>query len=86
MIVAEVLSTLILLTLVAITTWMAIVGLMGVIGAVRFKRCRMCGHLRPGGSQGQSAVCPYCRHPWLAHHLMPVRIHHFLPAEMEPPR
>ncbi len=84
MIVLAAIGAVVLALLVAVATWMAIVGLMGAIGAVRFKRCRVCGHLRSGWSLTHPTLCAYCRHPWLVRHVMPVRLHHLLPAEMEP--
>lgn len=78
----EVVAGVVLLLLLAVATYMAVVGLMGAVGAVRLKRCRACGHLRAAPSPG--SACAYCRHPWLARHLMPMRLHHLLSNEMEP--
>ncbi len=80
----EVLGAAVLLMLAAATTWMAAVGLLGAVGALRLQRCRSCGHLLPHSSPQQPAVCPYCRHPRLARHVMPLHLRHLLPAEMEP--
>lgn len=84
MIVLEVVGALILLVLMATTTWMALVGLLGVVGATRLRRCRSCGHFLASGPPRASGDCPYCRHPWLLHHVMPVHLHHLLPEEMAP--
>jgi len=83
-IVLEVLGGLVLLILGLSATWMAIVGLMGACGAARLTRCRECGHLHVAAPRGQQSVCLYCHHPWVTRHMVPVRVHHFLPAEMEP--
>jgi hypothetical protein len=84
MIAIEVGGVVLLVVLGVVATWMAVVGLMGAVGAVRLRRCRVCGHIHVGGLEGQPMVCTYCRHPWLAGHLMPVRVHHLFPGEMEP--
>jgi hypothetical protein len=80
MIIIEVLGAVALGGLLAVSTWMAVVGLLGALGSTMF-RCQACGHLlvaprRPG------ATCPYCRHPWLASHLTPLHVHHVFPGEM----
>lgn len=83
MIALEVIAAVVLLGVAAATTWMALVGLMGVGGFVRLRRCRSCGHLVIV-PLGQARVCPYCRHPRLASHISPLRLHHLLPDELEP--
>ena len=80
----EVLAAVVLLVLAAAATWMAVVGLLGAVGALRLRRCRSCGHLRPSWSPQQAGACPYCRHPWVVRHVMPVHLRHLLPGEMEP--
>lgn len=84
MIALEVTGAVLLLILAVAATWMMLVGLLGAIGAVRLKRCRTCGHLLTGGSGRSSGLCPYCRHPWLVRHVMPVHLRHLLPEEMVP--
>ena len=84
MIALEVSGVVLLLILAVAATWMMLVGLLGANGAVRLKRCRACGHLLAGGSGRSSGVCPYCRHPWLVRHVMPVHLRHLLPEEMVP--
>ena len=79
----EVLGAIVLLMLASATAWMAAVGLLGAVGALRLRRCRSCGHLLPRSSQ-QPLVCPYCRHPWLTRHVNPVHLRHLLPEEMDP--
>jgi DNA-directed RNA polymerase subunit RPC12/RpoP len=83
MIALEVAGAVVLLALGLTVTWMAIVGLMGITGAVRLRRCRTCGHLVTTTRQIRSA-CPYCHHPWLGRHVVHMRLHHFLPGEWEP--
>ena len=85
MIALEVLGAVVLLVLVAASTWMAVTGLLGAGGIMRLRRCRACGHLRPSWPR-QATFCPYCRHPWAVEHVMPVHLRHFLPGEMEPSR
>jgi hypothetical protein len=80
MIVLEVAGAVVLIGLVVTATWMAIVGLMGITGALRLRRCRECGHLIPSTPQ-MATGCPYCRHERLARHVIPMRLHHFLPGE-----
>lgn len=80
----EVVGGVILFGLVLVVTWMAIVGSMGVLGIIRLKRCPACGHFLTRPPAYHPLVCPYCRHPWLVAHVMPVRIRHFLPGEMGP--
>ncbi len=82
MIVLEVLGGVTLAILLLVSTWMAVVGLLGAVG-VAMCRCRACGHLVLT-SPDPDAPCPYCRHPWLANHLMPLRLHHYLPGEFRP--
>ncbi|HET9076463.1 MAG TPA: hypothetical protein VFN68_05985 [Acidimicrobiales bacterium] len=84
MIVVEVVGALVLLLLVGVATGMAVMGLLGVVGAVRLSRCRCCGHLRASGLMRSPGVCLYCRHPWLVRHVMPVHLAHLLPAELIP--
>lgn len=84
MIVVEVVGVAVLLVLVLAATWMAVVGLLGAIGAIHLRRCRSCGHLIASGTPRAPSVCPYCRHPRLLGHLIPVHLHHFLPQEMTP--
>lgn len=84
MIALEVIGAVVLFTLAVATTWMAIVGLLGAIGAARLRRCRSCGHLLVGAPLRTSGVCPYCRHRWLVRHVIPVHLRHLLPAEMAP--
>jgi hypothetical protein len=86
MIVVEVLGSLVVLIMAIAVTWMAIVGLVGATGVVCLKRCRFCGHLHPAWTGTNPPMCAYCRHPWLNRHVMPVRLHHFFPAEMDPVR
>jgi hypothetical protein len=80
MIVLEVAGFVVLLGLAVIATWMAGVGLMGMTGAVRMKRCLSCGHLLTATS-GATTVCPYCRHPRLFHHFAHARLQHHLPGD-----
>lgn len=80
----EVVGSVVLLFLVVAATWMAVVGLLGAVGAVRLRRCRACGHLITSGTPRSRSICPYCRHPWLGNHLMPLHLQHFLPGEMTP--
>jgi hypothetical protein len=80
----EVFGGVVLLVLAVAATWMAVVGLLGTVGALRLRRCRSCGHLLAGSVPSRAAVCPYCRHPWLASHVVPIHLHHLLPQEMEP--
>jgi hypothetical protein len=51
----------------AVSTWMAIVGLMGVAGGMRFARCSACQHLLPTSFPTSPLSCAYCRHPLLLH-------------------
>ncbi len=76
MIAIEVVGTVLIVALMAVTAWMAIVGLMGIGGvALRLERCPTCGHLIPTPSTAV-ADCPYCRHQRLLHpHLSHLRIH-----------
>jgi hypothetical protein len=79
MLAVEVIAAVVLAAVLFVSTWMAIVGLLGISGMVRMRRCGDCGHLVtawPG-----HAVCPYCAHPWMAHHLFPVHLRHRLPGE-----
>ena len=78
----EVVAAVVLAALLAVATWMAVVGLMGATGAIMLRRCRNCGHLRAARPNG--SACLYCHHPRLARHLMPMRLHHLLSEEMEP--
>lgn len=79
MIVLEVVGALVILALLAVATWMAIVGLEGVLGAIRLQRCRTCGHLVPSSSDDVSA-CGFCRVDHALHaHLAHVRVHHHSP-------
>ncbi len=63
-------------------TWMAIVGLLGVGGAVRLRRCRTCGHLITT-TPHLAPACPYCRYPRLLGRAVHMRLHHFLPGEWQ---
>lgn len=85
MIVVEVLGAGILLVMAVAVTAMAIVGLIGAIGVVSLKRCPSCRHLHATWSGADLSRCFYCRHTWLNRHVMPVRLRHFFPSEMEPP-
>lgn len=76
----EVVAGLILMALLATATWMAIVGLLGVTGCFRLRRCRSCGHLIPTSTPAVAA-CPYCRHPHLPRRIGHTRLHHYLPHE-----
>ena len=80
MIALEVAGSVVLLGLAVTAAWMAVVGLMGVTGALRLKRCQACGHLLPA-TPGQTTICPYCRHPRLLHRLAHARLRHYLPGE-----
>jgi hypothetical protein len=79
MIVLEVLGAVVILVLLAVATWMAIVGLEGVLGAIRLQRCRTCGHLVPSSSE-HVAACAFCRVDHSLHaHFSHVRVHHHSP-------
>jgi DNA-directed RNA polymerase subunit RPC12/RpoP len=80
MIGVEVAGAVVIIALGVTATWMAIMGLLGVTGAVRLRRCRTCGHLITTTPQ-MAPACPYCRHPRLLAHLVHMRLHHFLPGE-----
>ena len=67
--------------LLAVATWMLMVGLLGIAGA-RYVRCASCGHLVLA-SPDRPPPCPYCRHPRVLHPLHPVHLpgtHHGLSA------
>lgn len=85
-IVVEVLGFVVVLGIAVAVTWMAIVGLMGASGVACLKRCRSCRHLHLAWTSANSSKCAYCRHAWLARHVMPMRLRHFFPSEMDPPR
>jgi hypothetical protein len=51
----------------AVTVWMAMVGLLGMSGEVRFVRCTACRHLVVTARSAPVASCGYCRHPRLLH-------------------
>jgi DNA-directed RNA polymerase subunit RPC12/RpoP len=70
----------VLLALAIAATWMAVVGLMGITGMIRLRRCRGCGHMLPS-TRGSTVDCPYCRHPRLLHGFSHARLKHLLPAE-----
>lgn len=86
MLVLEVLGILTLIGLALVATWMAVVGLLGVVGNQRLRRCRSCGHLMTSTWRQSPSACPVCRHPWLKRHILPVHLRHLFPAEMEPPK
>jgi hypothetical protein len=68
-IVLEVTGTVVLLALMCVTTYMAIFGGLGMLGAVRYVRCPACGHLTAASGSGTPQGCPYCRHGALFHPL-----------------
>ncbi len=80
MIALEVIGSLVVAGILLTATWMAIVGLLSVIGAVRLHRCAECGHLVTT-SPGRAGPCGYCRHPRLAGHLPAVHLRHRLPGD-----
>ena len=80
MITVEVIGAVLIIVLGVTVTWMAIVGLLGVTGAVRLRRCRTCGHLVTT-TPHIAPACPYCRHPRSLGHVVHMRLHHFLPGE-----
>lgn len=86
MIVVEVLGSVVVLGMAIAVSWMAMVGLMGASGVACLKRCRSCGHLHSAWMSAKPSRCAYCRHAWLARHVMPVRLRHFFPSEMDPAR
>ena len=86
MLVLEALGILAIIGLAVVATWMSVVGLLGVAGNQRLRRCRSCGHLLTTGWKKTPSECPVCRHPWLRRHVFPVHLHHLFPAEMERPR
>jgi DNA-directed RNA polymerase subunit RPC12/RpoP len=79
MITLEVAAAVAIMALGLTATWMAIVGLLGVTGAIRLRRCRTCGHLITT-TPNMAPACPYCRHRRLGH-VVHMRLHHFLPGE-----
>jgi hypothetical protein len=79
MIVLEVAGAIVILALLGVATWMAIVGLEGVLGAIRLQRCHTCGHLGPSSSDAVWA-CAFCRVDHTLHaHLAHARVHHRSP-------
>jgi hypothetical protein len=80
MLAVEIIGGVIVAAILFVSTWMAIVGLLGVTGSVRMRRCRDCGHLAiswPG-----HAMCLFCRHPWMVHHVAMLDVRHRLPGEL----
>lgn len=80
MVVFEVVAFLFLLAMAVAVTLMAVVGLLGVTGVMRLKRCPTCAHLLPCAAS-RSTSCPYCAHPRLLHHFAHARIRHYLPGD-----
>lgn len=85
MLVLEILAIVVIVALAGAATWMALVGLVGVASNHRLLRCRSCGHLMTSSWKQKQTECPVCRHPWLKRHVLPVRLLHLFPSEMEPP-
>jgi phage FluMu protein Com len=60
------------------TTYMAVFGGLGVLGAVRYVRCPACGHLTAASGSGVPESCPRCRHVVLFHPLHTLHALHAL--------
>lgn len=69
--------------ILAVTYWMFWAGLAGSARQLSLKRCRNCGHLRVATSlhRYNASECMYCRHPWVAAHLLHNRLRHNFPRE-----
>ena len=80
MIALEIAGFIVLLVMAVSVTWMMFVGLISVVGGVRLRRCRSCGHLLAAIS-AEPTGCPYCKHPRLLHRFAHARVHHILPGE-----
>lgn len=77
MIVVVVVGAVVLFGLAVAATVMEIVGLLGVAGFLRMRRCHGCGHLLPTAARSLP-TCPYCRHLHQPHQ---VRLQHLLPGD-----
>ena len=89
MVVSEVVAVVLVIVLACVTTYMAVYGGLGVLGAIRFVRCPQCRHLVPA-SRIPLEECPHCRHAAQYHH--PVHalheayvLHHVRPVRAAPP-
>jgi hypothetical protein len=61
MVAVDVVGAVLVFGLLVLSTAMAVLGLLGITGAVRFRRCQSCTHLVPTSS-AQVSACIYCRH------------------------
>jgi hypothetical protein len=68
MLVVAVVGGILIVVLACITTYMAVVGGLGALGASRFVRCPRCGHLVTASGSGPPERCAHCRHVALYHH------------------
>jgi len=69
MVVVEVLAGVLVAGLLVATTVMAYVGMLGILGGVRFVRCDHCRHLGLTSPLDPLRSCTYCRHGLLLHPL-----------------
>lgn len=75
MVMLEIAGGVVLLGLAFVTAYMAIMGGLGMIGAVHFVRCMHCGHLVAMSGTGLPEQCVHCQHVVMYHH--PIRaLHH----------
>jgi len=65
-------SSVLVLVLVAVSSAAFMLGLLGEVGVVRLARCPQCAHFAVT-SRGSGMTCPYCRHVHLAHPLSTMR-------------
>jgi hypothetical protein len=69
-IVLEVIGAVVLVGLMCATTYMAIFGGLGILGAVRYVCCPVCGHLTAVSGSAAPEACPHCRHVAMFHPLL----------------
>ena len=76
MIVVEVLTAMLVVSLAFLVTVALWVGLLGAVGAARMVRCDRCGRLGLSSSSEPLATCVRCRHEHLLHPVLAIQHTH----------
>jgi len=69
----DVITSVLILLLVAFTCVGLVVGLLGEVGAVRGTHCARCGRFATTSRGGSEGICLLCRHDHIAHFLRALR-------------